>query len=141
MMTVEQKEQKVLAAIRQAALHDQPCPTNADLAELIGSCSAGSAAVIVRRLEEKGKISISRHGWARTIFFDDGRHTMPPSYNVGGARCPDTQRAPIDRQGRGAPCSGCGCRGDACTCGGGFRATKLPSSAARSIVTATGSFG
>jgi hypothetical protein len=136
-MKREAKERAILRAIRQAAKAQQPCPSNAELAALIGSPGAGTPSHIVQDLERRGEFTVARHGWARTVFFDDGHHTAFPSLrpSATSARRADRPAAvPIARTGAGAPCGSCGCRGDACSCPT-FRAVRLPSHAAGGIVT------
>lgn len=135
-MKREYKERAILRAIRQAAKKNRPCPSNAELAELIGSRSPGSASHILQHLEQRGEFTVARHGWARTVFFDDGLHTAVPEFRTDvqpRERAAPPAPAAIVRSGEGAPCSACGCKPSSCTCPT-FHPTQLPSCAAGGIV-------
>ncbi|MEO9625888.1 MAG: hypothetical protein ABJF09_00605 [Qipengyuania citrea] len=136
-MNREQKERAILRAVRRAAKRHKPCPTNAELAELTGSAGPGTPSHIMQDLEKRGEFTIARHGWARTVFFDDGLHTQFPDFVPGGTRDrpdPRAPRAPIARTGQGAPCASCGCKPASCTCPA-FKPTALPCHASSSIET------
>jgi len=60
-------EQTVLRMIEEAAEMGFPCPSNLDIEMELGCNSTSVAPVVVRRLEEKGLILVTRYQRAREI--------------------------------------------------------------------------
>lgn len=60
-------EQTVLRMIEVAAEAGLPCPSNLDIEMELGCNSTSVAPVVVRRLEEKGFIIVTRYQRAREI--------------------------------------------------------------------------
>lgn len=78
-------QETVFRAIERAAQAGAPCPTNAELAVLLGLKSTGSASAFVFALEAGGRIAVERFGSARQVtilatgqatFYDPARRTM-----------------------------------------------------------------
>lgn len=62
-----ERERIVFAALEQAANNNLPCPSNADLAELIGAVSNTGGVNAVAALERKGLIQVQRFAIARVV--------------------------------------------------------------------------
>lgn len=60
-------ERIVLRMIEEAALAGFPCPSNLDIEMELGCNSTSVAPVVVRKLEEKGFITVTRYQRAREI--------------------------------------------------------------------------
>lgn len=60
-------ETTVLRMIIEAAIKGDPCPSNLDIEMELGCNSTSVAPVVVRRLEEKGYIRVTRYQRAREV--------------------------------------------------------------------------
>lgn len=60
-------ESIVLDMIERAAFRGLPCPSNLDIEMELGCNSTSVAPVVVRRLEEKGYIKVTRYQRAREV--------------------------------------------------------------------------
>jgi SOS-response transcriptional repressor LexA len=60
-------EATVLRMIVEAAIKGDPCPSNLDIEMELGCNSTSVAPVVVRRLEEKGYIAVTRYQRAREV--------------------------------------------------------------------------
>ena len=73
----------VYSALREAAIYGRPCPTNAELVELIGARNAHAVSGALGRLRALGSIQISgRYAWRR-VKFRDGMETLTPEEFMG----------------------------------------------------------
>lgn len=66
-MTHITKSVRILSAIIGAADVGRPCPTNNELADIGGCQSASGAAGLVRALERKGLIAVTRYAYQRQV--------------------------------------------------------------------------
>lgn len=145
MSELKKKERAAIALIEAAARLGEVCPTNGKLA-LALDVSISRASTMLQELEQRGFLIVLRFTNARQItVVDSGLTTARPATRVSMWEDRDTRPkrqgddVPVSSVARGVPCGCCGCRSDACQCGSGFRATKLPSTAASSIVSPSAS--
>lgn len=107
-------QETVFRAIERAAKANAPCPSNRELAALVGRKSTGWASALVFALEADGRIAVERFGSARRVtiaatgqatFYDDARRTMKAVRIVqpalpGPKKPPDPPLAPHHGQSR-----------------------------------------
>jgi len=67
MQPLTRYETIVLAMIEKAAFRGDPCPSNLDIEMELGCNSTSVAPVVVKRLEEKGYIRVTRYQRAREV--------------------------------------------------------------------------
>lgn len=145
MSALTHRERSVITLIEAAARLGEPCPTNGKLALALG-VSIGKASEAVTELDRRGYLIVERFTNARRVTVVDSGLTTARPDTTARWRTRDTRArrqgddVPIQGGARGAPCGHCGCRPDACSCPV-FVETRLPSSAASSIVGASASPG
>lgn len=67
-----------LAMIEKAATEDKPCPSNLDIEMELGCNSTSVAPTVVKMLEEKGIIKVTRYQRAREVtIVETGKSTAP----------------------------------------------------------------
>jgi SOS-response transcriptional repressor LexA len=78
MQPLTRQESIVLAMIERAAFAGQPCPSNLDIEMQLDCNSSSIAPTIIRRLEEKGYIKVTRYQRAREVTLTStGMSTAP----------------------------------------------------------------
>lgn len=92
--------------IQHAAAHGLPCPTNLDIEIELGCNSTSIAPVVVRRLEEKGYITVTRYQRAREVTITEtgqstARHPQRKTNRKHVPRGPGSAVGKIAKIGRG----------------------------------------
>jgi Mn-dependent DtxR family transcriptional regulator len=78
MQPLTRQESIVLAMIERAAFTGKPCPSNLDIEMELNCNSSSIAPTIIRRLEEKGYIKVTRYQRAREVTLTStGMSTAP----------------------------------------------------------------
>lgn len=88
---------KLLQALQLAAANEMPCPTNYEIATLVGYASIGSASMLLTDLERRGLIKVERFSTSRRVtIVASGASTFVPDT----ARPPAVAWSKRDRSGR-----------------------------------------
>jgi len=69
---------RALASLEAAAAIGARCPSNADLAEIIGAASVSNGASIVSLLEQRGLITVKRFAMGRVVTIVATGHSTAP---------------------------------------------------------------
>jgi Mn-dependent DtxR family transcriptional regulator len=78
MQPLTRQESIVLAMIERAVFAGKPCPSNLDIEMELNCKSSSIAPTIIRRLEEKGYIKVTRYQRAREVTLTStGMSTAP----------------------------------------------------------------
>ncbi|SDC30433.1 hypothetical protein SAMN05444678_102249 [Sphingomonas sp. YR710] len=140
-----QREARVLRALEWAAALAKPCPTNIELADLVGGhATARRISQIVGDLADAGYIRLQRFSASRVVtIVATGKSTAPiagtPHWSTDGGKWPPGRSVapvhrhvppPSDIDGRPRvnrdPCPRCGVRRDAVPgCGHGYVGERL----------------
>lgn len=69
---------RVLGLLRRAARAEDACPSNTDIAGRLELSGISKVAKLIRQLEVRGDIEVTRYQNCRVVRFPDGSHTKPP---------------------------------------------------------------
>lgn len=76
MKPLNSRQAKVLEALKDAAAKEQPCPTNAELAELCGFAHVGTPCKVLDQLEYMGLVRMVRGpNWRIATVLETGKST------------------------------------------------------------------
>lgn len=113
------REKLVLRKIARAAREGKPCPTNIELSNDLQSGSSSTGGDVVRALEAKGLIEVTRgHNWRIVTVIETGHRTVHPEMEAkrDPRRSPNTiyirPKGPVPEPVSRDACFMCGTRMD-----------------------------